>query len=105
MVQRAAARPDHVPRDRAGEHRVARLRLAGLDLDARPSLDEVLAVRDEQAAQLHAYVDRVSADDFTREVEVLENGTVPLIECLYTVFEQSFEHHRYAVRDLVQLEP
>ena len=45
-------------------------------------------MRDEQAAQLHAYVDRVSADDFTREVEVLENGTVPLIECLYTVFEQ-----------------
>jgi hypothetical protein len=77
----------------------------GLDLDARPSLDDVLAVRDEQVAQLHAYVDGISADDFTREVEVLENGTVPLIECLYTVFEESFEHHRYALRDLVQLEP
>ena len=74
-----------------------------LDLDARPSLDEVLAVRDEQAAQLRDYVDNVSTDDFTREVEVLENGTVPMIECLYTVFEESFEHHRYAVRDLVHL--
>lgn len=77
----------------------------GLDLDARPSLDEVLAVRDEQASQLRAYVAGISEDAFASEVEVLENGTVPLIECLYTVFEESFEHHRYAVRDLVQLEP
>ncbi|MCU1394964.1 MAG: DinB family protein [Ilumatobacteraceae bacterium] len=75
----------------------------GLDLDARPSLDEVLAVRQEQSAQLRAFVDGLSADDFTREVEVLENGTVPLIECLHTVFEESFEHHRYAVRDLDRL--
>ena len=62
----------------------------GLDLDTRPSLDQVLAVRDEQAAQLRAYIDGVSADEFTRDVEVLENGTVTLIECLYTVFEESF---------------
>ena len=77
---------------------------SGLDLDARPSLDEVLAVRAEQAAQLRAYVEGVSVDEFVRDVEVLENGTVPLIECLHTVFEESFEHHRYAVRDLDQLE-
>ncbi len=77
---------------------------SGLDLDARPNLDEVLAVRDEQAGQLHAYVDGISVDEFTREVEVLENGTVPLIECLHTVFEESFEHHRYAVRDLRRME-
>jgi hypothetical protein len=75
----------------------------GLDLEARPNLDEVLAVRDEQAAELRTFVDGISADDFTRDVEVLENGTVPLIECLYTVFEESFEHHRYVVRDLAQL--
>jgi DinB superfamily/Pentapeptide repeats (8 copies) len=77
----------------------------GLDLDARPNLDEVLTVRDEQTAQLRAFVDGASADEFTRQVEVLENGTVPLIECMYTVLEESFEHHRYAVRDLVQLQP
>jgi DinB superfamily/Pentapeptide repeats (8 copies) len=77
----------------------------GVDLDARPSLDEARAVREEQAAQLLGYIDSVSTDEFAREVEVLEKGTVPLIECLYTVFEESFEHHRYAVRDLEQLEP
>ncbi len=78
---------------------------AGLELEARPSLDAVLIVRDEQMAQLHAFVDGLSVDEFTREVEVLENGTVPLIECLYTVIEESFEHHRYALRDLAQLAP
>lgn len=72
----------------------------GLDLDARPSLDQVLAVRNEQSAQLGAFVDGLSEEEFTREVEVLENGTVPLLECLYTVLEESFEHHRYALRDL-----
>lgn len=76
----------------------------GLDLDARPTLDEALAVREEQSAQLSAFVDGLSVDEFARDVEVLENGTVPLIECFYTVFEESFEHHRYAVRDLAQLD-
>lgn len=75
----------------------------GLDLDARPGLEEVLAVRADQSAQLGAFVDSLSEDDFGRDVEVLENGTVPLIECFYTVFEESFEHHRYALRDLAQL--
>lgn len=76
----------------------------GLDLAARPTLDEVLAVRAEQSAQIRSYLGSLSAGDFSREVEVLENGTVPLIECFYTVFEESFEHLRYALRDLAQLE-
>ncbi len=75
----------------------------GLDLAARPTLDEALAVRAEQSAQLRSSLDGLSVDDFSREVEVLENGTVPLIECYYVVFEESFEHHRYAVRDLAEL--
>ncbi len=75
----------------------------GLDLTARPTLDEVLIVRAEQSAQLRAFADAMAIDDFRKEVEVLENGTVPLIECFYTVFEESFEHHRYALRDLAHL--
>jgi hypothetical protein len=35
---------------------------------------------------------------------VLENGTNPLQECIYTVFEEKFWHNRYAQRDLTQLE-
>ena len=40
----------------------------------------------------------------TREVDVLENGPNPVRECLYTVFEEEFEHNRYAVRDLAHFE-
>ncbi len=75
----------------------------GLDLDAQPTLDEVMIVRSQQSAQLRAFAEGLSEDDFGREVEVMENGTVPLIECYYTVFEESFEHHRYALRDLAEL--
>ncbi len=77
----------------------------GLDSDMRLTLDAVLSVRAEQAAQLRVYADGLSVEDLAREVEVLENGTVPLIECFYTVFEESFEHLRYALRDLAQLKP
>ena len=41
--------------------------------------------------------------DLTRPVDVLENGTNPIQECLYTVFEEEFWHDRYARRDLEQL--
>jgi len=33
----------------------------------------------------------------------LENGTNPLLECIYTVFEEEFWHNRYARRDLAEL--
>lgn len=76
----------------------------GLDLAAQPSLDEVLEVRSEQTSQLRGFVGDLSADEFARDVDVPENGTVPLIECLYTVCEELFEHHRYSVRDLAKLQ-
>jgi hypothetical protein len=77
----------------------------GLNLTAQPTLDEVLAARAQQSRQLRDFVDTLTGDDITREVEVLENGIAPIIECLYTVFEESFEHQRYTVRDLAQLAP
>ena len=76
----------------------------GLDRDADPSLDEVLAVRAERSARLQAFLDSLTTADFTRHVEVLENGQAPVNECLYTVFEEEFEHNRYALRDLAHLE-
>ena len=75
----------------------------GLDGDADPTFDEVLAVRRERAARLRAYLDHVGPSDLATEVVVLENGTTPVNECLYTVFEEEFEHLRYARRDLAQL--
>jgi uncharacterized protein YjbI with pentapeptide repeats len=76
----------------------------GLDLAAGPTFDEVLAVRARQSARLADFLRDVSAGELTREVEVLENGTTPVNECLFTVFEEEFEHHRYAVRDLAHFD-
>ncbi|MEO7371891.1 MAG: DinB family protein [Ilumatobacteraceae bacterium] len=76
----------------------------GLDYDLRPSIREALAVRADRATRLGSYLAEVAASDFTQPIEVLENGTNPLLECLYTVFEEEFWHNRYAVRDLAQLE-
>jgi hypothetical protein len=77
----------------------------GLDYSLTPSVAEALAVRADRAARLRDYLASVEAADFTTPIEVLENGTNPLQECIYTVFEEEFWHQRYALRDLAQLEP
>ncbi len=76
----------------------------GLDDALTPSVAEALAVRAQRAARLRDYLASLSADELTRQVDVLENGTNPVQECLYTVFEEEFWHDRYATRDLAQLE-
>jgi hypothetical protein len=75
-----------------------------LDYDLTPSLSEALAVRADRATRVRDYVATVTTADFDRAVDVLENGSNPLRECLYTVFEEAFWHNRYAERDLGQLE-
>jgi hypothetical protein len=75
-----------------------------LDRDAAPSLSEVLAAREDQANRLGDYLAAATADDLGRTVEVLENGPHLVRDCISTVFEEEFWHHRYAVRDLTKLE-
>ena len=76
----------------------------GLDYDLTPSVSTVLDVRADRAARFRDYLASVVATDFARPIDVLENGTHPLRECIYTVFEEEFWHNRYALRDLAQLE-
>ena len=76
----------------------------GLDYDLRPSVIEVLAVRADRATRFRDYLASVTATDFRRPIDVLENGVNPLQECIWTVFEEEFWHNRYAQRDLEQLE-
>ena len=76
----------------------------GLDFDADPTFDDVLAVRADRAEQLRDYLARLTPTDLEGTVDVLENGTVPVIECFYTVFEEEFEHNRYATRDLAHFD-
>jgi len=76
----------------------------GLDRAATPSVSEALAVRADRSMRFREYLGSVAASDFSRPIDVLENGPNPLQECLYTVFEEEFWHNRYALRDLAQLE-
>jgi hypothetical protein len=76
----------------------------GLDRGAQPTLDDVLAVRADRSARLSAYLDTLTAADLARQVDVLENGPSSVTECLHTVFEEEFQHNRYASRDLAVLE-
>ena len=76
----------------------------GLDRTADPTLAEVLDVRAGRAVRLRDFLDAVTSADLLHEVDVLENGMTPVNDCLYTVFEEEFEHNRYAIRDLAHLE-
>ena len=76
----------------------------GRDRAAQPTLAEALEVRAGRADRFRAYLETVTDDDLAKDVEVLENGTCPVRECIYTVFEEELAHDRYAVRDLAQLE-
>lgn len=71
-----------------------------LDQSRSPSADEALAAHADRAARVRSYVGALTADELDRSVEVLENGTNPVRECLFTVFEETFWHIRYARRDL-----
>ena len=71
----------------------------GLDDNLTPSVSEALAVRADRATRFRSYLATVAATDLTRPVDVLENGTNPPQECIYTVFEEEFWHNRYARRD------
>ncbi len=75
-----------------------------LDDDVTPSVSEALAVRAERTARLRDYLASIAATDFARTVDVVENGSNPVQECLYTIFEEEFWHNRYARRDLALLE-
>ena len=76
----------------------------GVDPSLSPSLDDALVVRADRAHHFRTFLDDLAAADLDREVDVLENGTNPLRECLFTVLEEEFWHLRYARRDLEHLE-
>lgn len=76
----------------------------GLHPESNPSMAEALSVRAERSTRFRDYLATITPADFTREIDVPENGPHPLEECIYTVLEEEFWHHRYAQRDLALLE-
>lgn len=83
---------------------------SGLDPSARPSLDEVLAVRTRQAAELETWLAEVTPDQLARTAPVPDDDRWPpyakgrtVRQCLGTVLNEEWAHHGFCVRDLDKL--
>ena len=80
------------------------------DPDARPSLDEVLAVRADRMATVRRVLDELTDDRLRQMTEpVLEPGypeseSFPVLRCLKAVVNEEWLHREYAERDLAVLE-
>ena len=79
------------------------------DREARPSLDEVLAVRRERQAMVGQVMKSLTEEQLAAEVSRTEPGWprlegFPVKECLLIVLNEEWEHRLYAERDLTALE-
>jgi hypothetical protein len=82
----------------------------GIDQSARPTLDEVLTVRDRQAAGIEAWLADVTPETLGRPAPVPDDDRWPpyakgrtVGRCLGTVLNEEQEHHGFCVRDLDKL--
>jgi uncharacterized damage-inducible protein DinB len=79
----------------------------GLDRSARPSLDDVLAVRDRQASEIEAWLAEVTHEQLAGTAPVPDDDGWPpyargrrVRDCLGTVLDEEWAHHGFCVRDL-----
>lgn len=82
----------------------------GLDPSSRPSLDEVLAVRDRQGSAVEAWLADVTRDQLAQTAPVPSDDRWPpyargraVRQCLGTVLDEEWAHHGFCVRDLDKL--
>ncbi len=78
------------------------------DREARPSLDDVLAVRRERQAMVGSVLESLTGEQLASAVTCTEPGwpqaeNFPLRECLLIVLNEEWEHRLYAERDLTAL--
>ncbi|WP_392544413.1 DinB family protein [Oryzobacter telluris] len=81
-----------------------------LDGSARPSLDEVLAVRARQASEVEAWLADVTPDRLALTAPVPDDYRWPpyakgrtVRQCLGTVLNEEWAHHGFCARDLARL--
>jgi hypothetical protein len=79
----------------------------GLDRAAAPSLDQVLAVRAVQGAELERWLSAVTADELSAPAPVPPGPGWPpyargksVLECMHVVLNEEWAHHGFCVRDL-----
>jgi hypothetical protein len=82
----------------------------GLDPSARPSLDEVLAVRNRQASEIEVWLAEVTPDQLAQTAPVPDDDRWPpyahgrtVRQCLGTVLDEEWAHHGFCKRDLDKL--
>jgi hypothetical protein len=80
------------------------------DRDARPSLDEVLALREDRMATIRQVVEELTDEklgsntDPVTEPGYPESDSYPVRECLECIISEEWQHRLYAERDLDVLE-
>jgi uncharacterized damage-inducible protein DinB len=83
---------------------------SGLDPSARPTLDEVLAVRDRQASEMTTWLADVTPDQLAQTAPVPDDDRWPpyakgrtVRQCLGIVLNEEWAHHGFCTRDLDKL--
>jgi hypothetical protein len=74
-----------------------------LDLEATPTLDEVLVVRRQRMDRVAALIDRLDDEQLDREVTSPNGGPTTVRHCLHVVLREEWWHDQYANRDLAIL--
>ncbi|MCW6006768.1 DinB family protein [Micromonospora sp. CPCC 205371] len=79
------------------------------DREARPSLDEVLALRRDRQAMVRHVIEALTDQQLASALTRTEPGwpqaeNFPLKECLHIVLNEEWEHRLYAERDLTIME-
>jgi uncharacterized damage-inducible protein DinB len=79
----------------------------GLDRAATPTIEEVLAVREVQGAELERWLSTVTADQLSAPAPVPAGRGWPpyargksVLECVHVVLDEEWAHHGFCVRDL-----
>lgn len=78
------------------------------DRDARPSLDEVTAVREQRQAMVGDVMGALTAEQLASTVSMTETGwpqaeAFPFRDCLRIVLNEEWAHRNFAERDLAAL--
>jgi hypothetical protein len=71
-----------------------------IDLEAKPTFDEVLAVRRERMASVAKFLAATNNDELSRTVPSPNGGTTSVKSCIHVVLGEEWAHNRYANRDL-----
>lgn len=76
------------------------------DREARPSLAEVVALRERRTSDVRSYLGTVTVEELDRRTSALDDAVgfpptgIPVSACLRVILDEEWEHRLYAERDL-----